>query len=70
MEKSSVKLVSNIMLKSKVNSSKDGIISYLPFDLLPQEYNDVRNDIFLTDYQRQQKDKRLFAAERIVDEYD
>jgi hypothetical protein len=67
MDKSSVKLVSNIMLKSKVSNSKDGIISYLPFDLLPQEYGDVRNDLFLSEYQRQQKEKRLFAAEHIVD---
>ncbi len=68
MEKSSVKLVSNIMLKSRIAETKDGKIAYLPFDLLPEEYNDVRNDQFLTEYQKTQKLKKLFAAKRIIDE--
>ena len=68
MEKSSVKLVSNIMLKSRIAETKDGKIAYLPFDLLPEEYNDVRNDQFLTEYQKTQKLKKLFATKRIIDE--
>ncbi len=68
MEKSSVKLVSNIMLKSRIAETKDGKIAYLPFDLLPEEYNDVRNDQFLTEYQKTQKLKKLFAAKRIIGE--
>ena len=67
MNQSSIKLLSNIMLKSRVTKSKDGSISYLPFDLMPTEYGDVRNDQFLTEYQRTQKLKAMFAAKRIVD---
>lgn len=68
MEKSSLKLVSNVVLKSKVAGSKDGIIPYLPFDLLPNEYNDVRNTHFLSDYQDTQRIKKMFAASTIIDE--
>ncbi len=68
MDQSSIKLLSNIMLKSRVTKAKDGSISYLPFDLMPGEYGDVRNDQFLSDYQRTQKLKAMFAAKRIVDD--
>lgn len=68
MEQDSIKLLSNIMLKSRVKKDKDGYLSYLPFDLLPDEYGDVRNDNFLSEYQRNQKLKRMFAAKRIIDE--
>ena len=54
------------MLKSRIAETKDGKIAYLPFDLLPEEYNDVRNDQFLTEYQKTQKLKKLFAAKRII----
>ena len=68
MEKSSLKLISNIVLKSKVASSKDGIIPFLPFDLLSDEYNDVRNSHFLAEYQDTQRIKKMFAASTIIDE--
>lgn len=70
MEKSSIKLLSNIMLKSRISGSKDKELNYLPVDLLPREYSDVRNDLLLSNYQRTQKIKRLFLAERIVDDLD
>lgn len=61
---SSIKLTSNIMLKSKYE--KD-FVGYLPPDLLPSEYSDVRNRSMLTDRQREQLDKRLFYASKIID---
>lgn len=63
MERSSLKLVSNIILKSEYEKDHR---KYLPFDLLPKEYNDVRLDNQLTDYQRQQKLKNLFAAQYTI----
>lgn len=68
MEKSSLKLVSNIMLKSKFKKTSDSYISYLPFDLLPRVYNDVRSETCLSDFQRTQKIKILFAAEYTMDD--
>lgn len=68
MEKSSIKLVSNIMLKSKFKKTADSYISYLPFDLLPRVYSDVRSENDLTEYQKVQKLKKLFAADRFIEE--
>ena len=68
MEKSSIKLVSNIMLKSKYKKTADSYLSYLPFDLLPRVYNDVRSENDLTEYQKIQKTKKLFAADRIIED--
>ena len=61
---SSVKLTSNIMLKSRYE--KD-FVGYLPPDLLPKEYSDVRNRSMLTARQQEQLDKRLFYASKIID---
>ena len=54
------------MLKSKYNKTSDSYMAYLPFDLLPREYNDVRSEMNLSEYQHIQKLKKLFAAEQIV----
>lgn len=70
MEKSSLKLVSNIMLRSRYKKTSDSYIAYLPFDLLPKEYSDVRNDMNLTELQQIQKWKKMFAAERIIEDTD
>ena len=64
-EKSSVKLVSNIMLKSRYKKDTWG---YLPADLLPDYYSDSRAQRGLTTRQREQYEKRLFYANRIVDD--
>ena len=64
-EKSSVKLVSNIMLKSKYEKDTWG---YLPADLLPDYYSDSRAQKGLTARQREQYEKKLFYANKIVDE--
>lgn len=63
--RSSIKLNSNIMLKSKYDKDPWG---YLPPDLLPSYYSDSRMRTSLTMLQREQFDKKLFYAERIVDE--
>ena len=63
MEKSSLKLVSNIALKSKYEKIPH---RYIPFDLLPRNYHDVRMDTELSEYQRIQKIKQLFAAEYTI----
>jgi hypothetical protein len=63
--RSSIKLISNIMLKSKFEKDSWG---YLPPDLLPPYYSDTRVRSSLTKRQQEQFDKRLFYASRIVDE--
>lgn len=63
MEKSSLKIVSNVMVKSKYEIEPN---RYLPYDLLPDIYHDVRLDDKLSDYQRVQKLKSLFAAEFVI----
>ena len=66
MENSTIKLTSNIILKSnyQVNGQQ-----YLPADLLPKEYRDVRLLGSLTPLQRQQMEKRLFLAKNFKEEY-
>ncbi len=68
MEKSSLKLVSNIMLKSKFEKTWESRYAYLPFDLLPSTYSDKRSDINLSEYQKTQKLKKLFAAKVILED--
>lgn len=65
-EKSSIKLVSNIMLKSKYVNDEVGSI-YVPWDLLPRYLKDVRNTIKLTEEQIYQSEKHTFYAKKIVD---
>lgn len=65
MEKSSLKLKSNIALKSKYENNPYG---YLPYDLLPSPYNDKRMFNALTPYQQEQQTKYLFQAKYVVDE--
>ena len=67
MEKSSLKLISNIMLKSKYKKTWESRYSYMPFDLLPSTYSDRRSEGNLSEFQKKQKRKRLFAAERVLD---
>ena len=67
MEKSSIKIISNITLKS---SYEQDPLAYLPYDLLPTVYRDVRMKNSLTSYQRKQALKGHFFAKRIVDEDD
>ena len=62
MEKTPLKLVSNVILKSKY--IKDPY-SYIPYDLLPSTYSDARAQHMLSEFQRQQKLKRLFWTELI-----
>jgi len=64
-EYSNIKLLSNIMLKSKYE--KDSL-RYLPADLLPDYYVDSRAQGSLTQTQKEQFTKKLFYAERIVDQ--
>ena len=64
MEKSTVKLVSNIMLKSKFEKDK---YSYIPFDILPSSYKDKRSQNMLTKQQSLQDTKRLFWAKKIIE---
>lgn len=67
-EKSSIMPTSNIILKSKYEK-KDGRY-YIPFDMLPDLYKDVRTDPWLSEQQRKQNMKRLFAASQIIDKDD
>ena len=64
-ERSSVKLNSNIMLKSKFEKDPRG---YLPPDLLPEYYKDSRVQESMTLRQRKQFEKLMFYADRVVDE--
>ncbi len=63
MGDSSLKTVSNIMLKSAYEKSPQ---MYLPFDILPSTYSDVRSNGNLSPIQQIQKMKRLFKADRII----
>lgn len=67
MEKSSIKIISNIMLKSRYEKNP---IAYRPYDLLPAVNQDARLNHNLTPYQRQQMIKKLFWTETVVDEED
>ena len=62
---SSIKLNSNIMLKSKYEKDPQG---YLPADLLPPYSSDIRVRGALSRKQQEQFEKKLFYAEKIVDE--
>lgn len=64
MEKSSIKIISNIALKSKFDKNQN---AYLPYDLLPAVYHDVRASNDLTPYQQKQQLKKLFWTENVVD---
>ena len=64
MEKSSIALVSNIMLKSKFEKDKN---EYLPYDLLPKVYHDKRMMDSLSAHQKLQSEKQLFHADKIID---
>ncbi len=63
--RSSVRLTSNIMLKSKYQKNP---YDYLPIDLLPSYYFDTRMSDRRTKIQNEQYLKRLFYAARIIDE--
>ena len=65
MEKSSIKLISNITLKNKYQNNP---YAYLPYDLLPSPYNDKRLYNALTIYQQNQQTKRMFWTKNVVDE--
>ena len=62
---SNIKLLSNIMIKSRYEKDP---LHYLPVDLLPDYYVDVRAQRLLTATQRQQYEKKMYYAERIVDQ--
>ena len=64
-EHSNIKLVSNIMLKSKYEKDR---LRYLPADVLPDYYVDTRAQGSLTPAQKDQFHKRMFYAERILDQ--
>lgn len=67
MEKSSIKIVSNITLKSRYEKNPT---AYLPYDLLPTVNRDARLNHNLTPYQYKQMTKYLFWTENIIDEDD
>ena len=67
MEKSSIKIISNITLKSLYEKNPK---AYLPYDLLPAVDKDARLNHKLTPYQEKQLIKKLFWTEIIVDEED
>lgn len=66
IEKSSIKLVSNIMLKKNF---KEHPLQYIPADMI-KNGSDVRVQGSLTPLQREQNIKSLFYASEIVDEAD
>ena len=63
-ETSNVMLSSNIMLRSKYIRDP---YAYVPVDLLPAHYADVRAMQFLSPDQRKQAEKKLFYATHVVD---
>ena len=63
--RSSISLVSNIMLKKQYSLNWQ---CYIPADLLDSHYFDTRLQWQLTEQQRQQFSKRLFYARKIIDE--
>lgn len=64
-KKSNVMLSSNIMLRSRYNVDSQ---TYIPADLLPTSFTDARAARFLSPSQQKQMKKKLFLAEKIVDE--
>lgn len=65
MEKSSLKIISNIALKRDFEKNPK---AYLPYDLLPWKDRDARLSNRLTPYQQKQQIKKLFWTESIIDE--
>ncbi len=65
MEKSSLKLVSNIMLKSEFEKNHN---AYLPYDLLSKESRDSRLSGRLSKFQEEQKIKGMFIATEFIRE--
>ena len=63
--KSSVKLQSNVALQLNCTHYEDKQ-KYLPFDLLGQEYNDVRLSNKLTEHQSIKHEKMLYYAKNII----
>ena len=64
-QKSSLKLVSNIILKETKN-----LELYIPFELKPKEYKDVRVRDQLSPKQKKQHDKELFRAKEIRESFE
>lgn len=65
LEKSNVKLSSNIMLRTKYERDP---WAYIPADLLPGYYTDTRAAQFLSPAQRKQLEKKMYYATSIIDE--
>jgi len=63
--KSNIKIQSNVVIKSKAENK---LQDYIPFDLMRDEYFDVRLDDKLSEQQKKQKLKKYFAATGIIDE--
>jgi hypothetical protein len=63
--RSTIKLNSNIMLKSRFEKDRYG---YLPPELLPSHCSDKRVLYSLPKHQQEQFYKKLFYASQIVDE--
>ena len=64
-EVSNIMLSSNIMTREKYNKDR---WFYIPADLLPEYYSDVRAARFLSQDQRLQLERKLFMASGIIDE--
>ena len=67
MEKSSLRIISNIALKRDYEKNPK---AYLPYDLLPREDRDARLTHRLTEYQQKQQIKKLFWTENVIDKED
>ena len=66
MEKSNIRLVSNVMVKKKLRYPKD-IEKYIPYELLPAASRSVNNMWQLSHEQRIQLERYLFSAKVIID---
>ena len=64
-QKSSLKLVSNIILKETKN-----LELYIPLELRPKEYKDVRAEHLLSPKQKEQLLKELFRAKEIRESFE
>ena len=62
---SNVMLSSNVMFRTKYERDP---WAYIPVDLLPSHYVDIRAMQFLSPGQRKQAEKKLFYASKITDE--
>lgn len=70
MGNSILKVKSNIMKKDRYQ--KEGSMFFIPYDMLPegQGLKDIRANGFLSPYQKTQKLKSSYYAEKFITEYE